>query len=262
MTERSYLRDVQYRDDSNLNARVELHQRFGTRAGVFNHMVFDQLSLPADARVLEVGCGPGRLWAENAERVPPGWRVVLTDFSRGMVEVARRRLGARFGFAVSDAEALAHPAGAFDAAIANHMLYHVADRPRAIRELARVLRPDGVLYAVTNGRAHLRELDELMARWLPGGPGFLHGAAFGLENGAAQLAEGFAHVELRRWDDALEITEVEPVVAYARSIAVDGRVDDEAVRRTVAGLIERHGAFHVGRAAGMFVATSPIQSRT
>jgi SAM-dependent methyltransferase len=263
---RRHLRDVQYGDDANLSARYQLHRRFSTNRGDFQRWVFDQLDLAPGARVLDVGCGPGYLWAANAARVAPGWTAVLTDFSRGMIATARGRLGERFRYAVSDAEALPHPPGTFDAVLANHMLYHVPDRARAIRELARVLRPDGVLYAVTNGRDHLRELDELQSRWssLDEAPSDLGdpSAAFGLENGARQLGAAFAEVELRRWEDALEITEVDPVVAYVLSTRQRSRVDLDALRDDVARAIGRDGVLHVSKATGLFVARSPIQSRS
>ncbi len=259
---REHLREVQYRDDTNLNARYELHQRFSTNRAGFHRWLFDQLDLPGDALLLEVGCGPGYLWAANADRVPAGWWAVLTDFSPGMVEAARRRLGERHRYAIADAEALPHPDRAFHVAIANHMLYHVPDRPRAVRELARVVRPGGALYAATNGRDHMRELDQLLARWL--GPGTLgvHPAAFGLENGAEQLRSAFADVELRRYDNTLEVTDPDAIVAYARSTPAGEAVDAEALRRETAAVIECDGALRVRTAVGLFVARSPIQSRS
>jgi SAM-dependent methyltransferase len=260
MDERTYLRQVQYRDDSNLNARFELHRRFSVNPGSFHRWVFDQLEAPADARLLDAGCGAGYLWATNADRVPVGWGVLLADFSPGMIAAARQALGGRCRYLVADVQALPHPCGAFDAALANHMLYHVPDRQLAVRELARVLRPDGVLYAVTNGLGHMRELDELMARF--GTSSFTrHSTLFGLENGAEQLREVFAEVELRRWDDALAITEAEPIVAYVRSMPLGAQVDCGAIQREAAAVIEREGVFRVRKATGLFVARSPIQSR-
>jgi ubiquinone/menaquinone biosynthesis C-methylase UbiE len=135
MKERAYLREVQYRDDTNLNARSALHERFSVNPVGLQRWVFDQLALPARARILEVGCGPGNLWVANLARIPEGWQIVLSDFSRGMVQAACHRLGGRtFVFEVGDAEAVPHPAGTFDAVIANHMLFHVSDRRRAITE--------------------------------------------------------------------------------------------------------------------------------
>lgn len=260
MNGRQYLREVQYRDDTNLNARVELHRRFSVNSGSFHRWVFDQLDVPDRARLLEVGCGPGHLWAANRERMPAGWEAFLSDFSYGMITAARSRLGAGFRLEVADAEALPHPSGTFHAAIANHMLYHVQNRPRAIRELARVLQPDGALFAVTNGREHLRELDELMARWLPPGAGSVLGAEFELENGAEQLAAGFAEVELRLWRDALEVTDAEAIVAYVRSLPVGSEADTDGLRHEATAAIEREGAFKVRKATGLFIARSPIQS--
>ena len=44
-------------------------------------------------------------------------------------------------YAVLDLQALPFPEACFDAVIANHMLYHVPDRPRALAEVQRVLKP-------------------------------------------------------------------------------------------------------------------------
>ena len=59
MKERAYLREVQYRDDTNLNARSAFHELFSVNPGGLQRWVFDQLGLPAQERILEVGCGPG-----------------------------------------------------------------------------------------------------------------------------------------------------------------------------------------------------------
>jgi SAM-dependent methyltransferase len=262
MRDQAYLRRVQYRDDSNLNARAELHRRFTTSPpGDFHHWLLDQMDLPSAATVLDVGCGPGYIWRANADRLPDGWSVVLADLSAGMVTAARERLGPRFRYAAADAAALPFASGAFDAVLAHHMLYHVADRTRAIRELARLLRPNGSLYAATNGQRHLRELDQLASgHWRSDqlGP---EAHAFRLENGADQLAIGFTAVELRRRPGELAVTEVEPVVAYIRSMS-GGEVDLGPLRHEVAGIIERDGAFRSGTDTGLFVARSPIQSRS
>ncbi len=63
---------AQYQAASKLNARIALHQRFGTAEVGWQEWVFDQLALPPDARVLELGCGTGRLWVRNGSPVPAG----------------------------------------------------------------------------------------------------------------------------------------------------------------------------------------------
>lgn len=84
-TDQNYLQNDQYQDASNLNARIALHQRFGMARVPWHCWVFDQFTLPPDARVLELGCGPGQLWVQNLDRLPSGWHMTLSDFSLGMV---------------------------------------------------------------------------------------------------------------------------------------------------------------------------------
>lgn len=90
-TARQYLTTRQYRDASNLNARGSLHARFTTNPYPWFRWLFDQLLTlaPTDACILEVGAGPASLWTENLDRLPPRWRITLTDLSDGMVAIAR-----------------------------------------------------------------------------------------------------------------------------------------------------------------------------
>lgn len=81
---------AQYRDPSNLSARIQLHQRFSTNQTGWFHWLFDQPSLPAGAHILELGCGRCDLWGENRARVPAGPHITLTDRSPSMVQAARR----------------------------------------------------------------------------------------------------------------------------------------------------------------------------
>jgi ubiquinone/menaquinone biosynthesis C-methylase UbiE len=154
MTDHNTLRDDQYRTSANLMARAGLHRFSTAKVGWFD-WVFDRLlaaRLPADSRIVDIGGGPGVFWIHNAGRIPAGWQILHTDFSPGMVAEARSRIG-RDGstFEVVDAERLPYADAAFDGVIANHMLYHVPDRAKALREFARVLKPSGRLFATTNG---------------------------------------------------------------------------------------------------------------
>ena len=148
-TNRTYLLR-QYRDGSNLNARICLHERFSTNGSGFFRWYFDQSGIPDNASVLEVGCGTGQFWLENRDRIPPGWQVVLTDLSRGMVgeaEVALGPVSSNLEFRVADVQDLPFQSDSFDAVLANFMLYHVPDRQRAVAEVRRVLKPGGKFYA-------------------------------------------------------------------------------------------------------------------
>mgnify|MGYP001172912111 CR=1 FL=1 len=166
-TDQAHLTGVQYKDASNLEARIRLHREFSINPYPFQRWYFDHLDLPDSAHVLEVGTGSGALWQENADRIPPDWKVTLTDLSPGMLADAETALSRHrpFIFRQADAQDLSFPNASFDAVLANHMLYHVPDRPRALSELQRVLRPRGRLYAATHGAGHLKELQELLREY-------------------------------------------------------------------------------------------------
>ncbi len=269
MTERrsdaSYLLQQQYKDASNLNARIDLHRRFSTNMYGWTRWVFDQLlELPERARILEVGAGPAILWRYNASRIPTGWDVTLTDFSPGMVAEAEKNLHASdhpFTFALADAQALPYAGASYDAVVANHMLYHVPDRPRALTEIRRVLRPGGRLFAATNGEGHLRDIQRLLDRaqasegwWRALGAT----AGFTLANGHDQLARVFPQVELRVYDDALEVTEIEPLVAYVLSTSTREFMTEDRIarlRQVAEDEIAARGAIHIAKESGLFVAT-------
>ncbi|HUF38901.1 MAG TPA: class I SAM-dependent methyltransferase [Anaerolineales bacterium] len=259
-----HLRKVQYGDPARLDARIRLHALYGTNPLDFHRWIFEETvrELPPDARLLEVGGGHGRLWSVNADRIPPGWTIALSDFSPGMIGGAARdealRSHGRITFACLDAQRLPYARAAFDAVCAHFMLYHVPDRERAFREIRRVLKPGGRFYATTLGRGHLREIYELAERvdadvaeraredWE---------LSFRLDNGPEELAAHFPEVELRRYEDALEITAAEPLSDYVRSLASAekwGPREVERLREEIDRWLEREGVIRVRKEVGMF----------
>lgn len=268
-TDTSYLMEHQYSNASNLDARMALHERYSTAEQSWHPWAFDQLALPNDAAVLELGSGSGALWAENCARVPRGWKLTLTDLSPGMLEAARRKLSScelQVEHQLVDAQEIPFTDACFDAVIANHMLYHVPDREKALAEIRRVLRPEGALYAATNGQEHMRELRELTRAVMPEvGDGTRADAGFTLENGGEQLDAVFRSVELRLHHDALEVTEPEPLMAYIMSrtdvhTLLTSLTPEEASQRMQAlrSLLQRtisgRGAVRITKSSGLFVA--------
>jgi SAM-dependent methyltransferase len=259
LSDPKYLKN-QYKDSSNLSARAGLHERFSTNKYGWHRWVFDQLDLPSTANMLELGCGPGWLWLQNRDRIPAGWQITLSDLSEGMVDEARQRLGGAsraFAFKTIDAQTIPFPEASFDGVIANHMLYHVPDRARAITEIRRVLKPGGRLYATTVGEHHMQELDQLVTRFAPdvrlwqdkGGP-----PAFSLENGAVQLTGVFPEVTLRRYEDGLVVTDADALIAYALSGISITKLGDrrEAFARFVAQEMAAQGAIRITKDSGLF----------
>lgn len=101
-------------------------------------------------RLLDVGCGPGTITTDLAARLAPG-EVVGVDAEGDVVDQARahaHQLGvANVRFEVGDLFALAHDDASFDVVHAHQVLQHLSDPVAALRELRRVLRPDGFLAA-------------------------------------------------------------------------------------------------------------------
>ena len=167
------------------------------------------------------------------------------------------RLGHRFTFAQADAQALPFRDASFDAVIANHMLYHLPDIPRALGEVRRVLKPSGFCYAATMGVANMREIDELAARFFSVPRMTESTARFGLESGEAYMRRAFSEVKLERYPDSLVVTEAAPLMDYICSMRVRSRVSDEQVadlRRHLENEIAARGEIRISKDTGMFIA--------
>lgn len=264
-TDQSYLLADQYNNATSLNVRIALHQRFSTNTYGWMPWLFDQLlslDLPAVCRILELGTGSGDLWRLNGERIPAGWGVTLSDFSPGMLEETRRNLRTtphELAFAHVDAQAIPEADATFDLVIANHMLYHVPDRPKALGEIRRVLKPGGRLFASTASERNMSEIGDLLCRFDPSLPywGGRTMEIFSLENGEDQLRPFFAPVELRRYPDGLRITEAEPLVAYVCSMMTDAVPEGDQIERFRAFVqreLDEKGAIAVSKDAGVFIA--------
>ena len=255
---------TQYGTSANLDARIRLHAGFSTNHYGWLPWVFDQLlTLPPTANILEIGCGTGQLWAENRDRIPPGWTLTLSDQSAGMLattKAALAELARPISFEEIDAQLIPYSTAYFDAIIANHMLYHVPDLPKALAEMHRVLKPGGQLFAATNGKAHMVELGELAGRFDPSlnVKSFLAIDNFQLENGGAKLQQHFAHVTCRLYADALVVDEPTPLVDYILSMAMHARYTEQ--RRAlhdfiVQELAAQGGTIRIEKSTGLFIAT-------
>jgi len=265
-TNPQYLRNEQYQDASNLNARVQIHQRFSTNPENWFHWVFNHFDFSKAANVLELGCGPGLLWTNNLDRLHPDHHIYLSDFSEGMLSEAYQNIhtaNVNFSYIVIDAQAIPLPSASFDIVIANHMLYHVPNRPLAIKEIHRVLRPAGKLVAATNGENHMAEIRALFSRLDPlvaARSDYAFGVSdFTLENGNAQLAGSFGIVKKRLFPGNLEVTETEPLLAYLHSMITatndkSNHPDWKRVRQMINQEISMKGSFHISKSTGLFIA--------
>jgi demethylmenaquinone methyltransferase/2-methoxy-6-polyprenyl-1,4-benzoquinol methylase len=117
--------------------------------------VIKELALAPNARVLDVATGTGDLAIELAKAVPAG-KVIGLDPSANMLAVATLKLAklgldGRVALIEGDAQALPQANCEIDAATIAFGIRNVPDRPRALRELARVVRPGGTIAVLELG---------------------------------------------------------------------------------------------------------------
>jgi len=260
-TDQQYLRTDQYKDATKLNVRMALHQKFGTGKIDWHCWVFDQFDLPTTARILELGCGPGQLWVRNLDRIPNGWQLVLSDYSKGMIDQAQSNLADSphpISYSHFDAQSIPFSTASFDAVVANHMLYHVPDRRKVYAEAMRVLKPGGIFYAATNARDYMAEIKELERRIGLSNP-FVPEDFFDLEVGKIELKSIFPQVTLHKLKDTLAVTEAQPLIDYILSSIDGGAVTLQAVdslKKIIEGEIAEKGAFRVSKSTGLFIAAN------
>jgi SAM-dependent methyltransferase len=262
INDQGYLRAEQYRDASNLNARIRLHVEFSTNKYGWFRWVFDQFELFDQAHLLELGCGPGDLWLENMDRIPDGWQIILSDFSQGMLDQARKRLADQshtFVFETIDAQSIPYGADQYDIVIANHFLYHVPDRSKAIAEIRRVLKAGGQLYATTVGANHMKELPDMIGRFDLEERDFFRNSdvPFTMENGVGQLETFFSEVQARRYPDELRVTDVHVLADYAFSgmrLGLEESRRAEFIQFLKDEMAAREGVIIIQKDSGIFLA--------
>ncbi len=115
--------------------------------------------------VLDIGCGPGTITLDLAAAVAPGQTVGIDRVGQPLVDArlaAADRGLTNVAFTVGDAYQLDFPANSFDVVHAHQVLQHLTDPVAALREMARVGRPGGVVAA--------RDADYAAMTWYPPDP--------------------------------------------------------------------------------------------
>jgi demethylmenaquinone methyltransferase/2-methoxy-6-polyprenyl-1,4-benzoquinol methylase len=112
---------------------------------------------PGD-RVLDVATGTGKVAADLHARAQPGGSVLGIDISPAMIGVAKRRFADRPGltFEVGDALALPTEDGSFDAATIAFGMRNLPDYAKGFAELARSVRPGGLVVCLEIARPKSR----------------------------------------------------------------------------------------------------------
>lgn len=251
----------QYRDASNISARISLHKKYSKNPVSWFNWLFEKCALECGANVLEIGCGDASLWTQNIEKIPENISVTLTDISYGMIKDATRNIGEddkRFTYEIMDAHRLYKLDDSFDVVIANHVLFYCDDLDMVCREIKRVLKPGGTFICSTYSSRHMKEISELVKGFddrIELSAGHLY-ERFGKENGKQILGKYFKNVEWNQYEDELFVPTAEPVVEYVLSChGNQNRYIVDRYKEFVSYVKQKtDNGFYITKDAGVFIA--------
>ena len=253
----SVMQDIkkQYQTDKNLSLRINLHEKYSVNKMGFGRWIDSLYDIQPGMRILELGCGNGSMWPETVSGLPKGCTLVLSDFSEGMLEAAKSRVGELENVSYRQIDILDIPYAdeSMDMIIANMMLYHVSDIDRAISEVRRVLKPGGKFYCATYGEKSIMTwLNEVFADHRID---IRMNTAFTLQNGASMLKRHFGEVNRFDYPDAFEITNTDDLVSYVLSMTAMANLN-KLPREVVYAVLDsrkRDGVISIPKEYGMFI---------
>ena len=247
-----------YKNAKNLNVRISLHDKYSQNKQGWFPWLFEQIDFSHINKLLEVGCGNGKLWKNNKINLR-NREIFLSDSSQGMVDEVRKTLGNDFNCMVFDCEKIPFKDNYFDAVIANHVLFYVYDINKALEEIRRVLNPLGVFYCSTYGSNHMKEINDIVqefdSRVILSQTKLYD--VFGLENGLDILRPYFKNIKMKRYDDCLVVDKSKPIIDYIMSC--HGNQNEiigpnlNEFREFVDSIIQEKGYIKITKDAGLFI---------
>jgi ubiquinone/menaquinone biosynthesis C-methylase UbiE len=249
-------KDVQdmYIKKDTLSTRVNLHEKYSVNKYGWSNWVFDQYNLCENSKILEFGCGTGSSWI--GKQIPEKINIVLTDISPLMIDKTMNNLGSNdiFSFQIIDVQNVPFPDKYFDIIIANHMLYHVPDMTKALTEIKRILKNNGIFYATTVGINHLRELQDIYRKYENRVKfSYSDELSFTLENGENILKKYFVNIEQKRYIDSLEVTQADDLMEYIVSYnEIPEEIKQEIYVKIYENIIE-NGILRINKDSGIFI---------
>ena len=188
--------------------------------------VLDRLPLTGDERILDAGCGSGRVTEALASRLPRG-RVVALDASASMIEAARERLapfGDRIEYVVADLGLPLPLHEPVDAILSTATLHWVPDHDALFANLGAVLRPGGWLVAQCGGVGNIASVKQVLATIGDGWQGDAHYET-PLETVRRLDAAGFVEIECWLTYEPTRFEPGEPLETFLRTVILGAHVE-------------------------------------
>ncbi len=247
-----------YMNAKNLSARIKLHDLYSTNHQGWFPWLFEQIDFSTVYRLLEIGCGNGKLWENNHYNLR-NREIFLSDASEGMVEEAKSKLGNEYNYLVIDCQNIPFKNNYFDTIIANHVLFYLKDIDSGLKEITRVLKNQGTFYCTTYSKKHMQEIsiiakefDERISLSDEPLPDY-----FGLENGYDILKKYFSFIELKKYDDSLLITKSQPLIDYI--LSCHGNQNDilanqmKEFKQYIENIIAKNNGIKITKDSGLFI---------
>jgi trans-aconitate 2-methyltransferase len=186
------------------------YQRVSAPLEAMGREVLDRLELRGDERVLDAGCGTGRVTAALLERLPHG-EVVAVDGSPAMVAEARERLGPRADVRVADLTELVLEAPV-DAILSTATFHWIADHDRLFERLHAALKRGGRIVAQCGGEGNVATVQAAIDRVAePALAGWSGPWNFASPAETAARLERLGFTEVRTWPQVVRVEPDDPL---------------------------------------------------
>lgn len=249
----------QFSNDKNLAMRIDFYKKYTTNKYKFADWLFDKYEFKENYSILELGCGNGSHWEGKIETLPTGCKLILSDFSDGMLDLVKEKYSEykNVTFQKIDIQSIPFDENSFDIIIANHMLFHVPDLNKALSEVQRVLKKGGYFYSATDGNGGMRPfLHEAIKKFDATSEAFTEKLPFNLQNGSEILSRYFPNVEKFEYENVLAITKTEDLIEWLKSTkSISGFSEENLVNlyKYFEGIRIKEGAIKIPRETGVFI---------
>mgnify|MGYP001028982017 CR=1 FL=1 len=252
---------VQYKDDSKFKKRQNFHDKYSINKYGFRNWMFDKYKIFDGCKILELGCGNGIMWDEKYKELPQNVELVISDFSEGMCNIVKQKHLEHNNVQVEqiDIQKIPYKDETFDIVIANHMLCHVSDVDKAIEEVHRVLKNNGIFYASTLGTNGFQKyLNQKFKEFNLNMNYFnIENWSFTLKNGKEVLEKKFNNIQMDEYKDSIEISDENVFVEWIFTSVVMQNLDKnqfKGLAQHFAKDKDEKGIIHIPKQIGCFIA--------
>lgn len=256
---------LQFDTIEGLQLRVLFHHQHTHFNDNFHQWMFKHYQFPKNAQVLDIGCGDGTIWLANQTSIPKDIKITLADISSKMLEECQTKLNfieQIKNIEEADCFYLPYPDKSFDVVIANHLFMYFDDLPKALKEVERVLKDDGVLYCSTIAKDMMKERDLMLKEFdkrISFNQDVLY-QRFGYENGKEKLSRYFQDIQV---DERIEVYQIKDLDLYYRFILSGKGLSPnlevmyrkkEKLYDFMKSYLKKHKLFYLTTHAGIFIA--------